>query len=209
MAKAARAVKVEHVCTGCGFRTSRWLGRCPGCGEWASIVEECAAPGAADAVAIDRVPPESGERLSTGIGEFDRVLGGGLVPGAVVLLAGEPGIGKSTLLLTALDRLARQEPDRSVLYVSGEESLAQIRMRGERLGALSPGLLLRSDASVTDALAAAYRLQPRVPAVDSVQTLHVAGLDSAAGGVTQVRDVAARLIEWAKRTGTPALLVGH
>ena len=209
MAKAARAAKVEHMCTGCGFRTSRWLGRCPGCGEWASIVEECAAPGAADAVAIDRVPPESGERLSTGIGEFDRVLGGGLVPGAVVLLAGEPGIGKSTLLLTALDRLARQAPDRAVLYVSGEESLAQIRMRGERLSALSPGLLLRSDSSVADALAAADRLGPLVLAVDSVQTLHVAGLDSSAGSVTQVRDVAARLIEWAKRTGTPTLLVGH
>ena len=209
MAKAARASKVEHVCTGCGYRTSRWLGRCPGCGEWASIVEECAAPGAADAVAIDRVPAESGERLSTGIGEFDRVLGGGLVSGAVVLLAGEPGIGKSTLLLAALDRLARRAPDRAVLYVSGEESLAQIRMRGERLGALSPGLLLRSDSSVVDALAAADRLQPLVIAVDSVQTLHVLGLDSSAGSVSQVRDVAARLIEWAKRTGTPALLVGH
>ncbi|MFL5400963.1 MAG: DNA repair protein RadA [Myxococcales bacterium] len=209
MAKAARAAKVEHVCTGCGFRTSRWLGRCPGCGEWASIVEECGAPGVADAVGIDRVPAESGERLSTGIGELDRVLGGGLVPGAVVLLAGEPGIGKSTLLLAALDRLARQEPDRAVLYVSGEESLAQIRMRGERLDALSPGLLLRSDSSVADALAAADRLRPLVLAVDSVQTLHVAGLDCAAGSVTQVRDVAARLVEWAKRTGTPTLLVGH
>jgi DNA repair protein RadA/Sms len=209
MAKAARAAKVEHVCTGCGFRTSRWLGRCPSCGEWASIVEECEAPGAPDAVGIDRVPAESGERLSTGIGELDRVLGGGLVPGAVVLLAGEPGIGKSTLLLAALDRLARQEPDRAVLYVSGEESLAQIRMRGERLDALSPGLLLRSDSSVADALAAADRLRPLVLAVDSVQTLHVAGIDTAAGSVTQVRDVAARLIEWAKRTGTPALLVGH
>src|SRR3954471_5974285 len=88
MSKAARAAKVEHVCTGCGYRTSRWVGRCPGCGEWASIVEECGAPGVADAVGIDRVPAESGERLSTGIGELDRVLGGGLVPGAVVLLAG-------------------------------------------------------------------------------------------------------------------------
>src|SRR5437763_7392708 len=196
MAKAARAAKVEHMCTGCGFRTSRWLGRCPGCGEWASIVEECAAPGAADAVAIDRVPPESGERLSTGIGEFGRVLGGGLVPGAVVLLAGERGIGKSTLLLTALDRLARQAPDRAVLYVSGEESLPQIRMRGERLSALSPGLLLRADTSVADSLAAADRLRPQVLAVDSVQTLHADGLDGVPGSVTQVREVACRLVEW-------------
>src|SRR2546423_12711125 len=103
MARAARAAKVEHVCTGCGFRTSRWLGRCPGCGEWASIVEECAAPGAADAVAIDRVPPESGERLSTGIGEFDRVLGGGLGPGAGGLPAGGAGLGESTLPPSALE----------------------------------------------------------------------------------------------------------
>src|SRR5207245_1538361 len=178
MAKAAKAARVEHVCGRCGYRTARWLGRCPECGEWASIVEEVtgAATGA-DAVGIDRVPLEAGARLRTGIGELDRALGGGLVAGTAVLLAGDPGIGKSTLLLSALDRVARAAPDRPVLYVSGEESLAQIRLRGERLGALSPGLLLRADTSVAEALQAADRLCPQVLAVDSVQTLHAPQLD--------------------------------
>jgi DNA repair protein RadA/Sms len=209
MAKAARALRVEHVCSGCGFRTPRWLGRCPDCGAWASIAEEASAPGGAAAIAIDRVPLEEGARLQTGIGELDRALGGGLVPGAAILLAGDPGIGKSTLLLAALDRLARASPERPVLYVSGEESLAQIRMRGERLGALSSTLLLRADTSVADALAAADRLRPLVLAVDSVQTLQAPGLDGVPGSVSQVRGVASRLVEWAKRTGTPTILVGH
>src|SRR2546428_698758 len=173
MAKAAKAARVEHVCGRCGYRTARWLGRCPECGEWASIVEEVtgAATGA-DAVGIDRVPLEAGARLRTGIGGLDRALGGGLVAGTAVLLAGGPGVGKSTPLLRALDRVARAAPDRPVLYVSGEESLAQIRLRGERLAALSPGLLLRADTSVVDSLQAADRLRPQVLAVDSVQTLH-------------------------------------
>ncbi len=210
MARAAKAVRVEHVCGRCGYRTARWLGRCPECREWASIVEE--TPGSAagmDAIGIDRVPLEAGARLRTGIGELDRALGGGFVAGAAVLLAGDPGIGKSTLLLSALDRVARAAPDRPVLYVSGEESLAQIRLRGERLAALSPGLLLRADTSVVDALQAADRLRPQVLAVDSVQTLHAPHLDGVPGSVSQVREVAARLVEWAKRTGTPTLLVGH
>ncbi len=187
MARAAKAARVEHVCGRCGYRTARWLGRCPECGEWASIVE--VVPGSAsglDAIGIDRVPLEAGARLRTGIGELDRALGGGLVAGAAVLLAGDPGIGKSTLLLSALDRVARAAPERPVLYVSGEESLAQIRLRGERLGALSPGLLLRADTSVADALQAADRLRPQVLAVDSVQALHAPQLDGVPGSVSQV-----------------------
>src|SRR5258706_1830824 len=210
MARAAKAVRVEHVCGRCGYRTARWLGRCPECREWASIVEE--TPGAAarlDAIGIDRDPLEAGARLRTGIGELDRALGGGFVGGAAVLLAGDPGIGKSTLLLSALERVARAAPDRPVLYVSGEESLAQIRLRGERLAALSPGLLLRADTSVVDALQAADRLRPQVLAVDSVQTLTAPHSDGVPGSVSQVREVAARVVEWAKRTGTPTLLVGH
>ena len=206
MAKAARVARLEHVCGKCGFRTPRWMGRCPECGEWASIAEDAGGRGGPDAVGIDRVPLESGARLETGIGELDRALGGGLVAGAAVLLAGDPGIGKSTLLLSAMDRLARTGP---VLYVSGEESLAQIRLRGERLSALSPGLLLRADTSVADALKAADRLRPQVLAVDSVQTMHAPQLDGVPGSVSQVREAAARLVEWAKRTGTPTLLVGH
>src|SRR3954463_12018551 len=152
MAKAARVARVTYACSGCGYRAPRWLGRCPECGAWASIAEDAGGADGPDAVAIDRVPLTSGARLRTGIGELDRALGGGLVAGAAVLLAGDPGIGKSTLLLSALDRLARAAPERPVLYVSGEESLAQIRLRGERLAALSPGLLLRADTSVADAL---------------------------------------------------------
>jgi DNA repair protein RadA/Sms len=209
MAKAARAARVEYACSGCGYRAPRWLGRCPECGAWASIAEDAGGAGGPDAVAIDRVPLTSGARLRTGIGELDRALGGGLVPGAAVLLAGDPGIGKSTLLLAALDCIARAAESKPVLYVSGEESLAQIRMRGERLGALAAGLLLRADTSVADALAAADRVRPVVLAVDSVQTLQAPGLDGVPGCVSQVREVAARLIEWAKRTGTPVLLVGH
>ena len=210
MVKPARVPRSEHACAKCGYRTARWLGRCPECGAWASIVEEVrGSAGGADAVAIDRVPLECGARLRTGIGELDRALGGGFVRGAAVLLAGDPGIGKSTLLLSALDRVARSAPPRPVLYVSGEESLAQIRMRGERLGALAPGLLLRADTSVADALEAADRIRPQVLAVDSVQTLKAPQLEGVPGSVSQVREVAARLVEWGKRTGTPALLVGH
>src|SRR4051794_31888910 len=150
MAKAARAAKIEHVCTGCGYRTSRWLGRCPGCGEWASIVEECATAVAMDAIPIDRVPAESGERLRTGIGEFDRVLGGGLVSGAVVLLAGEPGIGKSTLLLEVAAQAARA--GRRALYVTGEESAAQLRLRADRIGALAPSLYIAAETDLAAVL---------------------------------------------------------
>src|SRR5436305_13376083 len=207
MAKAARAAKVEHMCTGCGFRTSRWLGRCPGCGEWASIVEECAAPGAADAVAIDRVPPESGERLSTGIGEFDRVLGGGLVPGAVVLLAGEPGIGKSTLLLTAAAAYAATGA--RTLVITGEESMAQVRLRADRVKALSPNLYLAAETDLGSVLGQIEAIQPRLVIVDSVQTVASAAVDGTPGGVTQVREVAAALIRDAKERNMACVLVGH
>ncbi|GAC1544410.1 MAG: DNA repair protein RadA [Myxococcales bacterium] len=221
IAKALPRIKTEHVCQTCGYRTPRWLGRCPGCDAWASLAEEPVAgspsasrhgglaPAGGRPTAIDRVESGHDLRDRTGIGELDRALGGGLVPGAAVLLAGDPGIGKSTLLLAALDRLARLPGGRPVLYVSGEESLGQIRLRGERLSALSPGLILYSETDAARALAAAEELRPRVLAVDSVQTMPCPELASAAGSVSQVREVAARLVSWAKRTGTPLLLVGH
>src|ERR1700760_341389 len=159
---ASKAV-MQHVCRECGFRTAKWFGKCTGCGAFGSI-EESIAPAkglraVSSVVPIDQVPTGTGKRDQTGIGELDRALGGGLVPGGVVLLAGDPGIGKSTLLLSALDRLARAS--RPVLYVSGEESLQQIRLRGERLKALSPTLFLAAETDAEVAIDHARRMKPR------------------------------------------------
>ncbi|HUJ24826.1 MAG TPA: DNA repair protein RadA [Myxococcales bacterium] len=204
MAKPA----IEHVCRDCGHRSPKWVGKCSGCGAFGSVEEMRPTLRAVSAVLpIDQVPLAPGKRDKTGIAELDRALGGGLVPGAVVLLAGDPGIGKSTLLLTALDRLAR--PQRAVLYVSGEESLQQIRLRGERLGTLSPALLLAAETDAAVALEHARKLRPRVLAVDSIQTLALPDLESAPGSVTQVREVGHRLASFAKETDTPVVIVGH
>ena len=205
MAKTA----IQHVCTECGFRTAKWFGKCGGCGAFGSVEERAPrGDGRASSVVlpIDQVPLTPGGRQRTGIAELDRALGGGLVPGAVVLLAGDPGIGKSTLLLSALDRLASTRP---VLYVSGEESLQQIRLRGERLGTLSPGLHLAAETDAAVALEHARKLRPCVLAVDSIQTLALSALESAPGSVTQVREVGHRLASFAKDTATPVILVGH
>jgi len=202
---------IQHVCKACGFRTAKWFGKCGGCGAFGSVEEEEAPRGSGRglslALPIDQVPVSIGRRERTGIRELDRALGGGLVAGAVVLLAGDPGIGKSTLLLSALHRLSGR--DRPVLYVSGEESLQQIRLRGERLRTLSPGLLLAAETDALLALEHARKLRPRVLAVDSIQTLALPGLDSAPGSVAQVREVGHKLAAFAKETGTPVILVGH
>jgi DNA repair protein RadA/Sms len=209
----ARAL-THHVCSDCGHAEPRWHGQCPGCGAWNTLVEESrggraarggAAPGRpvrlADARA-ERLP-----RLPTGIGEFDRVLGGGLVPGSLVLLGGSPGIGKSTLTGMALGHL--QGGGRSTLYVSGEESPAQIRLRAERLGdgALQVPVLAETDLGTVLATLEAER--PDVCVIDSVQTLHAAELSGAPGSVGQVREVASRIMGVAKANGTAVLLVGH
>jgi len=205
MAKTA----IQHVCTECGFRTAKWFGKCGGCGAFGSVEERAPrAGGRASSVVlpIDQVPLTPGRRQRTGIAELDRALGGGLVPGAVVLLAGDPGIGKRTLPLSALDRPASTRP---VLYVSGEESLQQIRLRGERLGTLSPALHLAAETDAAVALEHARKLRPCVLAVDSIQTLALSALESAPGSVTQVREVGHRLASFAKDTATPVILVGH
>lgn len=213
--------RTEFVCTECGHRSIKWLGQCPACRSWGTLAEELAEPRGGEArpawgtggtgakpTPIGEVEADEAARLRTGIAEFDRVLGGGVVPGALALLGGDPGIGKSTLLLAALDRLARQS-DRPVLYVSGEESLRQTRLRGDRLGVGAKNLLLLAETDAEKVLAHAEKLQPAALAVDSIQTLFLPEIGSAPGTVSQVREVAGRLMAFAKRTDTPTFVVGH
>ena len=213
-----RKARTIFVCQSCGGQSPKWLGRCAECGTWNSLAEEVAAGLAVDAspdgaggaapVRLVDVPVQSTEiRYPTGIGELDRVLGGGLVAGSVILIGGDPGIGKSTLLLQVADRLARN--GRPVLYVSGEESIQQIRLRADRLGVGSDALWLLAETSVDRVIEAARLQAPRVLIVDSVQTLRSEALESSAGSVGQVRDVAGRLMVSAKQTGTATFLVGH
>jgi DNA repair protein RadA/Sms len=205
-------------CQACGHEASRWHGRCQGCAEWNSMVEEIAVRAAARsaqeaavaaAIPIDEVSEaEDGRRLTTGIGELDRVLGGGLIPGSVVLLGGEPGVGKSTLLCQMLSGLARGAAAR-VLYASGEESVGQVAMRARRVGASAPGLSLAAETSLERILAQADKVEPVVLAVDSVQTIQSGELASIPGSIAQVRECAARLAAFAKLRGMAVILVGH
>ena len=203
--------KSVYVCGECGYETPRWMGRCPQCGSWNTLVEEeRVAPkrktvGIGRAVPLQSVSADAGVRSSTGIGELDRVLGGGLVDGMVVLLGGDPGIGKSTLLLEAADKLAAS---RTVLYVSGEESRSQIKLRADRLGVTSD-LLLYCETNVENAIEQAKDARASVLIVDSVQTMQSETAESAAGSVSQVRAVTAVLTRYAKETGTVVLIVGH
>src|SRR5574341_1390624 len=208
--------RTVFVCQSCGGQHPKWLGRCAECGTWNSLVEEPAAgtvvaagPAASTTpVRLSDVPLERAEaRSPTGIGELDRVLGGGLVAGSVTLIGGDPGIGKSTLLLQLADRLARA--GQRVLYVSGEESNQQIRLRAERIGATGDGVWLLAETSLDRAVDAAITQAPQALIVDSVQTLRSDALESSAGSVGQVREVASRLMVLAKQTGTATFLVGH
>jgi DNA repair protein RadA/Sms len=208
--------RTVFVCQSCGGQHPKWLGRCAECGTWNSLVEEAAsqpaipATGAAAGkpIRLLDVPLEATEaRSPTGIGELDRVLGGGLVSGSVTLIGGDPGIGKSTLLLQLADRLARS--GRRVLYVSGEESNQQIRLRAERIGAAGDNVWLMAETSLDRTIEAAIAQTPHALIVDSVQTLRSDTLESSAGSVGQVREVASRLMVLAKQTGTATFLVGH
>lgn len=217
--------RAVFVCQECGHQTLRWQGRCPGCGSWGTMVEERvpapsgrgaagrvragAGPGAAGRlpVPIAEVDPGEAPRVVTGIGELDRVLGGGLVPGSMVLVGGDPGVGKSTLLLQAAHRLALQGV--GVLYVSGEESARQVRLRADRLGALAPGLYVASETDMDQIEENVRALSPGVLVVDSIQTVFRPDLASAPGSVTQVREAAADLLRLAKSTGVTVLVVGH
>ncbi len=201
------------MCGDCGTATPRWLGKCPGCGAFGTLVEEVQAPTRAAAaggaartpVPLGEVRATESERLSTGIPELDRVLGGGLVPASLVLVAGEPGVGKSTLLLTALGALSA---NRRVLLVTGEESPAQVSLRAARLGgAETVGIVAETEL---DAVCATLeRERPDVCVIDSVQTLHASDVGSAPGSVAQVRESAARLMRVAKDSGIATILVGH
>jgi DNA repair protein RadA/Sms len=203
----------QHVCAECGTASPRWLGKCPGCGAFGTLVEERVPPTttksasrAASPVALGQVRATEAERLPTGVPELDRVLGGGLVPASLVLVAGEPGVGKSTLLLSVLGAVSRA--GRRAVLVTGEESPAQVSLRAARIGgADSVGILAETELeTVCEAL---ERDRPDVCVVDSVQTLHAAEVASAPGSVAQVREAAGRLMRVAKETGVATILVGH
>ena len=197
-------------CTECGSQSSKWLGRCPDCNAWNSFAEEQAVAlhvtGGAAPMPIDEIDTDTTPRVSTNLPDLDRVLGGGIVAGAVVLVGGEPGIGKSTLLLQAAQQLAEIGP---VLYVSGEESPRQIALRARRLGTTNSNIRLFSETSVERIVAEAEKLKPSAVIVDSIQTVHTALNASMAGSVGQVRDAAGVLMTAAKRTGIPFFLIGH
>ncbi|MBA2360292.1 MAG: DNA repair protein RadA [Actinobacteria bacterium] len=205
------APAIRYLCNECGQSTGRWLGRCPGCGSFGTLIEEAPAAAAASKVAMRPVlrlvdvQAEETDRIPTGVAELDRVLGGGLVPASLVLVGGEPGVGKSTLLLMALAAMSR---DRRVLLVTGEESAAQVKLRAARLGgAERVEILAETDL---DAICATLQTErPAVCVIDSVQTLYSADVGSAPGSVSQVREAAARLLRVGKESGVALFLVGH
>jgi len=208
--------RTVFACQQCGAQSQKWLGRCPDCGAWNSFAEERVgpqpepappAPGGQRARPYREVDTVAAERLSTGVSEFDRVLGGGLVPGSLVLLGGEPGIGKSTLLLQAAAGFAADA--RPVLYCSAEESEHQVKMRGERLGLTDAPLYLMAETCVERLLEEVERIQPALLVVDSIQTVFSLKLGSAPGTVGQVRQAATDLLFMAKRRNLPTILVGH
>jgi DNA repair protein RadA/Sms len=210
----------SFVCQNCGYESPRWMGRCPDCGSWNTLVEEKKPAGgtkggSAPPVTLSGTRPvpvlsvkgDEQDRFLTGIGELDRVLGGGIVRGSLVLIGGDPGVGKSTLLLQMAENVSRS--GQRVLYVSGEESVAQTRMRAERIGVLSQDLLVAAETSVEVVMDYVRAESPALLIVDSVQTMHVEDLESAPGSVGQVRETASRFLNLAKGLGVAVFLVGH
>ncbi|MFK4336633.1 DNA repair protein RadA/Sms [Kocuria sp. MT07] len=219
MATKTRKQSTVYRCTECGWTTAKWVGRCGECQAWGTVQEmgaeqehgrtRAAAAVTTPAQPIARVDSSLAQFTPTRVEELDRVLGGGLVPGAVILLAGEPGVGKSTLLLDAAAKVAGGDTPRTVLYVTGEESAAQVKLRAERIGAISETLYLTAESDLSVALAHVAQLEPDLLVVDSVQTLASPEIEGSAGGVSQVREVAASLIHAAKTRNMTTLLVGH
>ncbi|HHU66629.1 DNA repair protein RadA [Corynebacterium sp.] len=226
----ARKPRSVHTCSECGYSAAKWLGRCPDCGSWGTLVESAVAPkgggAGASAVAavsgavptgltptapatpITKVSGSAAASVPSGIGELDRVLGSGVVPGSVVLMAGEPGVGKSTLLLEVASRWAGLG-DRKALYVTAEESVGQVRVRAERTGALKETLFLAAESNLDVVFGHVEQIKPSLLIIDSVQTMHAPGVEGVAGGVAQSRAVTAALTTLAKTSGIPILLVGH
>ncbi len=210
-----------YVCQQCGAQSPRWMGRCPDCGEWNTLVETLAEPppSAAATTLLPRTEPQrladiaadGFARIHVPLAEFDRVLGGGLVPGSLVLIGGDPGIGKSTLLLQTVALLARESAlnGRPVLYVSGEESARQIKMRAQRLTLDAPNLFILAETNLNHILAQAEKLAPALLVVDSIQAVYLEELASAAGSISQIREGTLRLMQLAKSSHTPIFLVGH
>ncbi len=213
-------VKTRYVCSNCGSVSSRWLGRCPQCGEWNTMVEETIAPEPPKAVvalqrtgaavkpaALSSITMDKMNRLVTGIGELDRVLGGGIVPGALILLSGDPGIGKSTLVLQIADSVCRQKG--TVLYGTGEESPGQIKIRADRLGIEDEALLVQADTSLDAIVQEAGRLEPQLLIVDSIQTMYSQSIEGAPGSMAQIRECTSRLMTYAKTSNIPVIVIGH
>ncbi|MDM7924175.1 MAG: DNA repair protein RadA [Pyrinomonadaceae bacterium] len=210
------------VCQNCGGQARKWLGQCPDCGEWNTLVEERFRSRSQSAgtiggfsgrytlatpVAFGDIEPQDEARVSSGIAEFDRVLGGGIVNGSLVLIGGEPGIGKSTIVIQIADELSKTGG--KVLYISGEESERQIKMRGERLGINAEHLFILPETNLESILAETDKLRPNFVIVDSIQTVFSERIESAPGSVSQVREVAGRFMMFAKQTGTSVFLTGH
>ncbi len=215
MAKA----KTTFYCQNCGANSAKWVGKCPACGEWNTYVEEIVTKGSStekevweDASAprnqprkIQDVVYDEHQRIKTPTGELNRTLGGGIVPGSLVLIGGEPGIGKSTLLLQMAIRMKTTK----VLYASGEESLDQIRMRAERIGIQAENCFLLAETSLANILNHAAQLKPEILIIDSIQTLHTETIEASVGSISQVRECAGKLMKYAKQTNVPVFLIGH
>ncbi len=213
----AKVRKTIFFCQSCGYESTKWMGQCPGCREWNTLVEEPVAERLSgktavrrnhvEPVQLSRIQMETEERLHTQIGELDRVLGGGIVQGSMTLVGGDPGIGKSTLLLQVCRQIAEQE--KKVLYISGEESLAQIKLRAQRIGSFNEYMLLLCETNLTDIRSAVEQQKPDVLIIDSIQTMYNEEVSSAPGSVSQVRESTAALMQIAKGMGVSVFIVGH
>lgn len=211
-------VKTSFFCQNCGHEAVKWLGRCPSCNEWNTFVEEVVTKKKNDVTAFSKLSKKTArpqaihkvvdapqERIELHDGELNRVLGGGLVPGSLVLFGGEPGIGKSTLML----QMAMQETKQKILYVSGEESDQQIKMRASRIGSLNPNCFLLTETLLESIFKYAEELEPDLVIIDSIQTIHSESIESSPGSISQIRESTAQLLRFAKQTDTTVFLIGH